>query len=220
MHVAQHNLDGRHNGRHPHRHRKHDARARVGFVFKQMPSAHATDQKSRGQVSRRQGVHQPVAKAGVEDDGQPAAGRDELTVGVDRVACRRLHPAVDRQDPEGRHEGAQRHHQRGREVQARAHAVHAKQHDAQKSGLQKKRRQHLVGHQRPDDRPGLVRKHRPVGAELVRHDNARDHAHGEHQCKDLDPVTKQVHVLGAAGFQPQAFEHRQVTGQPDGDGRK
>ena len=105
-------------------------------------------------------------------------------------------------------------------MQAFAHTVHAEQHHAQEAGFEEEGGQHLVGHQRADDRAGLVGEHRPVGAELVGHDDARDHAHGEHQREDLDPVAEQVHVVGAPGLQPQAFEHRQVAGQADRDGGK
>lgn len=61
-------------------------------------------------------------------------------------------------------------------------------------------------------------ENRPVGAELVRHDDARHHPHCKDTREDLDPVPQQVHVVLATCLESQAFQHRQVTGQPDGDG--
>ena len=105
--------------------------------------------------------------------------------------------------------------ERGEEVQALADLLHAEQHHAEESGFEEKRRQHLVGHQRADDRPGLVREHRPVGAELVRHHDARHHAHREHDREDLQPVLEQIQVERLAGLEPQRFEHGEVTREPD-----
>src|SRR3546814_12233090 len=56
-------------------------------------------------------------------------------------------------------------------------------------------------------------------AELVRHDDARDDPHAEHDCKDLQPITVEVGVHALAGFQPQRLEHRQIARQPDRKGR-
>ena len=79
-------------------------------------------------------------------------------------------------------------------MQFRADAVEPEQHDAEKAGLEKEGGQHLIAHQRTDDRPGLVGKHAPVGAELVGHDDARDDAHAEGHGKDRLPEIEQVHI--------------------------
>ena len=94
------------------------------------------------------------------------------------------------------------------------------QHHAQKTGFEKKRGHHFIGHQGADDRPGLCRKHRPVGAELVRHDQTRDDAHAKDERKDLEPVAVEIGVNAGAGLQPQAFQHHQVAGQPDRERRE
>src|SRR3546814_19037603 len=57
-------------------------------------------------------------------------------------------------------------------------------------------------------------------AELVGHDQARDHAHAEIDGKNLDPVKIELAVDRVAGFQPAALQHSQVTGQAYGDRRK
>ena len=132
----------------------------------------------------------------------------------------RLHPAVDAEDPEGRDEGADRHHQRRGEVQPLPHPLHPEQHHAQESGFEEEGGQHLVGHQRADDRSRLVGEDRPVGAELIGHDDARDDAHGKDDGEDLQPVFEQIEIERLAGPQPQPFEHRQIARQPDRKGRE
>ena len=72
--------------------------------------------------------------------------------------------------------------------------LHAEQHHAEEAGLEEEGGQHLIGHQRPDDRPGPVGEDRPVGAELVGHDDARDDAHREGDGEDLQPVAEQVEI--------------------------
>src|SRR3546814_14157463 len=57
-------------------------------------------------------------------------------------------------------------------------------------------------------------------AELVRHDDARDDPHAEHDRKDLQPITVEVGVHALAGFQPQRLEHRQIARQLDRKGRE
>jgi hypothetical protein len=66
-----------------------------------------------------------------------------------------------------------------------ADALHAEQHDAEEAGLEEEGGQHLVAHQRADDRAGLVGEGRPVGAELVGHHDARHDAHAEGDGEDL-----------------------------------
>jgi hypothetical protein len=105
-------------------------------------------------------------------------------------------------------------------VQSRPYARQAEQHDAEESRFQEEGGQHLVTHQRPDDRTGLVGEHAPVGAELVAHDDAGNDAHAERHCKDLLPVVEKVEVDRTTGDEPEAFEHGEVTGEPDRDRRE
>ena len=66
-----------------------------------------------------------------------------------------------------------------------------------------------IGIQRADDRAGLEGKDRPVGAELVGYDNARNDPHAEGHRKDLEPVSVEIGVERLAGFEPQRFENEQ-----------
>jgi len=158
-----------------------------------VPGADRAHHQGGGEIGAEHGVDQPVGKGRIEDHRQPV-DRHELAAGIHRKAGRRVHPAVGRQDPESRDEGADRDRQGGHEVQRAADAVHAEQHDAQEAGLEEEGGQHLVGHHRPDDGACLVGEGRPVGAELIGHDDARDHAHAEGQRKDFQPVLEQVEI--------------------------
>ena len=117
--VADEDLHRRDQRRHPHRHREHLARPRAWLAaLEQVPGADAADDQRGGQIGGDHGVHEPIGKARIEDDVEPAPRRHELAVLVHRVAGRRLHPAVHAQDPERGDERADRDHQRGEEMQA------------------------------------------------------------------------------------------------------
>ena len=73
--------------------------------------------KRRRQIGGDHGVDEAIGKAGVEDDRQPAVARHELPARVDREAHRRLHPAVDADDPGRRDQRAERDHAGGEEMQ-------------------------------------------------------------------------------------------------------
>ena len=90
----------------------------------------------------------------------------------------------------------------------------------EETGFEEECREHFIGQQRPGDGAGEVREAAPVGAELIGHDQPGDHAHAEVDGKDLRPEMVKVTVGVVMGFQPQAFEHRKVTRQTDGDGRE
>ena len=115
---------------------------------------------------------------------------------------------------------ADRDHQRGEEMQAAADALEAEQHDAEEARLEEEGGQHLVAHQRPEHRPGLVGEHAPVGAELVAHDDAGDDAHAEGDGEDLLPVVEEVEVDLSRRPQPQRLEHGEIAGEPDREGRE
>ncbi|MCY1367537.1 hypothetical protein D9M69_544790 [compost metagenome] len=105
-------------------------------------------------------------------------------------------------------------------MQATPYPVPAKQHDPEETGLEEEGREHFIGQQRPGDAAGEVGETAPVGAELVGHDQPRDHAHAEVDGKDLRPEMVEIAVGVVVGLQPKPFEHRQEAGQPDGDGGK
>ena len=178
-----------------------------------------TDDKRGGEIGRQHHVHEAIGERWIEDHLQPACG-DELSVGVDRIPGRGLHPGIRGQNPERRDQRADGDHQRREEMQLRPDPLQAEQHDAEKTRLEEKCRQHLIGHQRADHRAGLVGKCRPVGAELVGHHDARYHAHAERNGEDLQPVIEQVDEDVPAGPEPEGFEHRQVARKSDREGRE
>ncbi len=196
--VAGENLDRRHQRRHPHRHREHHARALQPRIAQQVISADAADHEGGGEKRRQHHVHEAVGEGRIEDHFPPVRG-DELSRRIHREACGCLHPGIRRENPERGNQRADGHHQRGEEMQPVADAFEAEQHDAEKSRFEKECGQHLIGHQRADDRPGLVGEHRPVGAELVRHHDARDDAHAEGDGEDLQPVIEEIDEDLAAG---------------------
>ena len=217
--VAGKNLDRRHQGGHPHRHREHDAGTGEMLVAQQVIGADRAHHQRGGQIRRQHHVHQAIGKRRIEDHLEPVDG-DELPFGVDGEAGRRLHPGIGRQDPERRDQRAHGDHQGGEKMQPVADPFQAEQHDPEKARLEKEGGQHLIGHQGADHGAGLVGKRRPVGAELVGHHDARHHAHAERDREDLQPVIEQVDEYLAPGPQPERFQHREVTGKPDREGRK
>ena len=191
----------------------------IAGLAQQVAGADGTHDQGGGEVGGQHHVDEAVGEGRVEDH-RPPVGDDELADLVDAVAGRRLHPAVDREDPERRHEGAGGDHQRGEEVQPRPDPVEPEQHDAEEAGLEEEGREHLVAHERPEHRADLVGEHAPVGAELVAHDDAGNDAHAEGDGEDLLPVIEQVEEQRAPGPQPQALEHGEVARQPDREGRE
>ncbi|MNV36174.1 hypothetical protein D3C71_1276420 [compost metagenome] len=218
MKVAHHGLQRRHQQQHAHRHGEHLLHGGAAVTAQQVPRArrahHQRGRQERGDAH----VRQAVRERRVEDHGEPVGGYDAPV--QDLVAGGRLHPAVGRQDPRGRHQRAQRHHDGREKVQARAHARPAEQHHAQEAGFQEKGGQHFVGQQRPRHAAREVREKAPVGAELVRHHQAGHHAHAEVDGKDLGPEVVKVAIDGLARAQPEAFQHGQVAGQANRDGGK
>src|SRR5215470_17224779 len=69
-------------------------------ITQEMKGADRTDHECRGEIGREHHMHEAVGKGRVEDHLQPAR-RDKLAGVVHRMACRRLHPGIGREDPEG-----------------------------------------------------------------------------------------------------------------------
>ncbi len=105
-------------------------------------------------------------------------------------------------------------------MQLTADLVDPEQHYAEKTSFKEEGGQHFIRHQRPDHRPGLVRKHRPVGAELIGHDNARDDTHRENYSENLQPIAIEVSVNAFAGLEPKPFENGKKARKPNREGRK
>ena len=105
-------------------------------------------------------------------------------------------------------------------MQSLADAFEPEQHHAKEAGFKEEGGQHFIGHERPDHRARFIREDRPVCAEFVGHDDARDDAHGEDDGEDLQPVAEQVEEAVLTGPEPQPFEHRDVAGETDGEARE
>ena len=185
-----------------------------------MPRTHPAHRERGGQIGGDDGVDEPVGKAWVENDCPPARAGEELAVRAHLEAGRGLHPAIDRENPEGRDERAERDHTSRREVQLAPHLVDAEQHDAEKTGLEKERRQHFIGQQRPSDVAGNAGEPTPVGAELVSHHHTRDHSHAKADREDLRPEQAKIFVVRLAGFQPAPFKDGDEAGEADAERRK
>ena len=163
-------------------------------------------------------MREAVGEGRIEDHAHPGVRRETPRARFDIVGDRRLHPAIGRQDPEGGNQRADGDHQRGCEVQFRPHALQPEQHDAQEPGLQEKRGQDLIGQQGAEDRRGALCERPPIGAELIAHHDSGNDAHGERHGEDGQPELEDAQINVPLGVQPQAFQHGQIAGQPDGEG--
>jgi hypothetical protein len=159
-----------------------------------------------------------IGKRGIKQSLDPTCGEEPAVGGADEP-IRRLHPAIGRENPEGRNQGADGDEACGHEVQLGPHALQPKQHDAQKARFEEEGGEHFVAEERPDHRPNLVREHRPVSAKLIGHDQPGDDAHGEDDGEDAEPILEGVEEQGLLGREPASLQHRQKAGQPDGEGR-
>ena len=196
--VARENLDRRDNGRHPHRHGEHHARAFQPRVPEQVPRADATNHEGGGEIGREHHVHEAIGEGRIEDHLPPVRG-DELSRRVHGEARGRLHPGIGRENPERGNQRADGDHQGREEMQLVADALQPEQHYAEESRLEKECGEHFIGHQRADHGAGLVGEHRPVGAELIRHHDAGNDAHAEGDGENLQPVIEEIDEDFAAG---------------------
>ncbi len=172
MLVADKDLHRRDQSSHPHGHREHLARVGIRAVAQQVPRPNCADDQRRRQVGSDHRVGQAIRKARVENDRPPVRSGDETPVGRELIARRRVHPAVGAEDPECGDQCPDGDHQGRGEMQAWPDLAHAEQHHAEETRLEKEGRQHFISHQRAEDAARLVGEHRPIGAELVGHDDA------------------------------------------------
>ena len=105
-------------------------------------------------------------------------------------------------------------------MQPVADLVPAEQHDAEERRLEEERGDDLVGDERADDVAGEVGEARPVGAELVAHDDAGHDAEPERHGEHLDPEAEQVAVERVARPQPVELEGGEPAREADGEGRE
>ena len=217
--MAGDQLKRRDDGEHADGHAQGHARLRLAAILQQTPGAGRRHHQGRRQIGRQAHMNEPRREGRREDHRHPVSGA-QATVRQLHETRRVLHPAVGRDDPEGRGQGAHRHQHRGGEMQSRSDPLPAEQHHAQEAGLEEEGCQHLERQQRPDHRRGRLGELGPVRAELVAHHHAGDDAHAEAEGEDLDPEHIEVAEHLAAGGKPEPLQHREEAGQADGEARK
>ena len=217
--VAGDELQRRRDRDHPERHREHGADRRCPAPLEKVIRAGRADHERRREIGGDHHVHEAIGEGRVEDDRKPVA-RHELAGIVHRVAGRRLHPAVRREDPERGDERPDGDADRSGEMHVLRHAVDAEEHDPEEARLQEEGGHHLVAHQRADHRAGLVGEDAPVRAELVGEHDARDDAHAEGQRERLHPDAEERDVALLAGDEPKPFERGEIGAEADRERRK
>jgi hypothetical protein len=159
-----------------------------------------------------------IRHGGIENDLPPAQGKCSAIAHFKTGG--RLHPGVERQNPECGQTGANGHQQCGERVHARRNPVDAEQHNAEKSRFEKKCRQYLITQQRSRHIAHGFHIARPVGAELERHGDAAHHAQGETQRENLYPEAVAAHPDFIARAVVLHTKEQQKPAQGDGDGGK
>ena len=175
-------------------------------------------EEGHGQAGGQQHVGEAVGHGGVEDDGPPVRCVDDTVAQLE--ARRRVHPAVEHQDPEGAHGGAEGHQRGGERVHPTGHAAGAEQHDAEEHRLEEEGSQHLIGKERARHVAHALHEARPVGAELEGHGDAGDDAEREGQGKDLHPEHVEFHPLLLTRGVEAELEEQQNPAERDGDRRE
>ena len=174
MQISHQDLDGNQQGRHIQAGAKRRVHIGTPVTLEPPKRTNARQQKRHGEPRGQQHVREPVRERRVEDHLKPA-GHVGLPVDHHK-AGRGMHPRVQGQNPEGRCCRARCHQKGGNGVHPLTHPPTPKQHDAQHGGLQKERREHLVGQERPGHVAHRVHEAGPVGAKLKTHGDATHHA--------------------------------------------
>ena len=105
-------------------------------------------------------------------------------------------------------------------MQAVAHLLPAEEHDAEKGRLEEEGGDDLIGDDGPKHVAGELGEPRPVGAELVAHDDARHDAEAEGHREHLHPEAEEIAIKRIAGAQPVEFQSGEPAGKADGESRK
>ena len=184
---------------------------RTAVLSEPAVSRQAGHQKRHRQARRQQHVAETVGERRIENHLQPAG---HMGLAVDHFKPgRRMHPRVERENPNRRHRRSSRH-QKGRQgVHALTHPLPPKQHDAEHGGFQEKRGQHFISQQRPGDIADRVHETRPVGTKLKTHGDAADHTQRKGQRKNFDPELVGVHPVLLASFDEAQLEKQQHPSQ-------
>ena len=202
--VAQHDLRWNEDGDERHGHRHHPLRFNEVPAVLHVPRCDAENSERRRQVEPRDGMHQPVRKRRIEDDRKPTRWKkapvDQL------VALRRVHPAVERKDPERREQRSERDHQRREKMRPWRNQLAAEQQDAQEPRFEEERHHAFVSQKGSEDVAAYFREAAPIGAELKRHHDARHDTHAERHGKDPRPEHRQAQIDRIALDDVQSFE--------------
>src|SRR5581483_5753309 len=150
-----------------------------------------------------------IGEAGIENDFKPARRIGDAVAHL--IARRRLHPAVRRENPESGERGADGDGDRGKYVEPAWYAVTAEEEDAEECRLEKESREHLIADKRAKHVAGDRGEAAPVGAELIRHHDARDDAHGEGHGEDPGPQARDIFVNVAAALGPYYFQRGDIS---------
>jgi hypothetical protein len=100
------------------------------------------------------------------------------------------------------------------------HARATEQHHSQETRFEEERGHHLVAHQRSENGSGLIRKHAPVGTELIAHHNARHDPHAKRDCEDFFPIVEKSEIDLFASPEVQTIQYGHVTRQTNREGWK
>jgi hypothetical protein len=145
----------------------------------------------------------------------------------DLVSGGRLHPRVQRQDPERAERGAEGDEARRHQVHPLADLAVPEQHHTEEARFEEERGQHLVAEQRPGDVADLLHEPGPVGAELEAHRDAADDAEREGQREHLgpeaigiEPALRRDPIAAMAGLEPANAKEQQHPSHADADRRE
>lgn len=105
-----------------------------------------------------------------------------------------MHPGIRGQDPKRGSQRSEGDHEGSQVVHSWTNAVPAEQHDPQETGLEEEGAHDLVGHERPDDIAGDLRKAAEVGAELIGQDDPEHDPQAEAEGEDARPEGKKLAV--------------------------
>ena len=145
----------------------------------------------------------------IEDHVQPVTDNEHPI--FEYEACRRVHPTVRSEYPEGGHHGSCGNGDDSRQIQTTTYTAPTEEQDSQKRRFEEERREDLVRHQGAKNVAGCRREARPVHPQLVAHDDAGNDPHRERQRKQLEPEIEQSAIAPVSRAQPPQLQHKQVA---------
>ena len=211
--MAEKELHGNEDRREIETHAQHDAGLDLEIAAQKVPRACRGDAKGASQVRGEEHVRKADPDDRAENDLAPIDG-DESAV-LDGVADRRLHPTVVDHDPERGECGAQRDHRGREQIEPLRNSLPAEQEDAEKTRLQRKGREGLIGEERPLYRPRNTRELAPIRAELEGHHDSGDDAEPEGDAENLEPELEDDAICRPPGREMKGLDCGQPRRQSD-----